>query len=164
MVTIYNTIARFHRTLENIIQLLWAEYRREHVVMMYAHTPKFMLLLFCTTFIFSTSVRELLVERTPGFTPRICGIDFREYGGKCKAIWTGNDPAHYRTVLKNAETPQILREYSSNLSIAINRLESTPIMARSGKKSIYFVENGSRRLISNYDVFNRLQLNEKKIR
>ena len=40
------------RTLTNIIALLWKEYERESVVMMFAHTPKFQLLLFCTTFVF----------------------------------------------------------------------------------------------------------------
>ena len=40
------------RTLTNIIALLWSEYQRESVVMMFAHTPNFQLLLFCTTFVF----------------------------------------------------------------------------------------------------------------
>ena len=83
-------------------------------------------LFFCLFFTFSpshsltshisTSVRELLLDNAPGFTPRVCGVDFKEYGGKCKAIWTGNDPTHYRKILTNADMPEILSSYSTNLT------------------------------------------------
>jgi hypothetical protein len=74
----------FNRTLENIVIILQAEYMRISKIEMTTQISRYKLLLFITNFPMTTSIRELLVEGTEGFSPRVCTGDFRQYGGRCK--------------------------------------------------------------------------------
>jgi hypothetical protein len=84
----------------------------------------------------TTSIRELLVEETEGFSPRISGGDFKNYGGRCKAISTTHDPKHYWNVFKKM-MPEMLRSYTNNYTEAIKYVEGWPVMARAGGKALY---------------------------
>jgi len=130
------------RSLENIFAILWSEHVREPVVAMTTSFAKYLLLLFCTCYPVTTSARQLLLESAAGFRPRVCGIDFREYGGRCKAISTSNDHSHYRSVLKKATAPELLRAYAYNATRAVNWLEGWTIMAHGGGKAVFVVHNG----------------------
>jgi hypothetical protein len=152
----------FHKTLENIVLLLHAEYKRVSVVEMTATIPRYKLLLFCTTFPMTTSIRELLVEKTDGFSPRICPVDFRNYGGRCKAISTTHDPMHHRNVFRRI-IPEMLHSYTINYTEAIKHVEGWPVMARAGGKSLYVIKHGICHTIPDMDTFNKMKLDLKRV-
>lgn len=102
------------RSMENMALILWSEFMREPVVAFTTSYAKYLLLLFCTYYPLTTSIRELLLENnTPGFNPRISNVDFREYGGKCKAMNTAHDTSHYRSVIKKTVAPDLLHTYAT---------------------------------------------------
>ena len=133
------------------------------VVNMFGHTEKYLRLLFCTTFPFTTSLREKILEGDPEVRPRVCGVDFREYGGRCKAIWTGKDPDHYRNTMK--KNNDILSHYSANLKPAEigSYFEGFTVMAHSGGKGVFVVRNGSRHTVPDLDTFNAMKLKHDEI-
>ena len=130
------------RTMTNIFKILWSEHIRESVVAMTTSHAKYLLLLFCTCFPLTFSVRQLLLERTPGFRPRVCAADFREYGGRCKAMSTSHDRTHYRSVIKKTTAPELLRTYKYNATSAVGWVEGWTVMAHVGGKSVFMVRGG----------------------
>jgi mannosyltransferase OCH1-like enzyme len=89
----------FHRTLANLIDLLYRDYLRETVILLHRHTHRMLQLLCTTNYVFTHTLRQLLIEGSQGgaiVKPRVLHDDWREYKGKCKAIHTGFDPNHYR--------------------------------------------------------------------
>ena len=90
----------FHRTLANIISLMQKDYLRETVVLLHKHTHRMLQLLCTTNYVFTASLRQLLLEGAERgevlVRPRVLHNDWKEYEGKCKAIHTGFDPNHYR--------------------------------------------------------------------
>lgn len=152
----------FNRTLENIVIILQAEYMRVSKIEMTTQISRYKLLLFITNFPMTTSIRELLVEGTEGFSPRVCSGDFRNYGGRCKAISTTHDPTHYRNVYKKT-IPEVLRSYTSNYKESIKHVEGWAVMARAGGKGLYLIKKGLCHAISDMDVFEKLKLDLKKV-
>lgn len=90
----------FHRTIRNLIDLVFKDYFRETVILLRRHTHRMVQLLCTTNYVMTASLRHLLLEdRASGqvtVSPRIMHRDWKEYKGLCKAIWTGFDQTHYR--------------------------------------------------------------------
>jgi hypothetical protein len=87
------------RVLLNIVDLVIKEYQYEFVILMKHITPPFRLMLCGTTYIFTSSIRQLLIEGNKDLNLRVLTRDFEDYGGKCKAISTGFDKDNYRKVM-----------------------------------------------------------------
>jgi hypothetical protein len=129
----------------------------------YGHVEKYLRLLFITTFPFSVSLRELILEEYPGVTPRVCKVDFREYGGRCKAISTSKNPNHYRNYLKGFV--DLLVSYSPSVSVAdlAKYYDGWVIISTAGGRGIHLVTGGRRHAVPNMDTFDQLGLKQNEI-
>jgi len=154
----------FKRTLENIVDLVFHEYNREVITIMTRHTARFRLLLCSTGYILGTTLRELLLEGNHNIQPRFStSHDFRQYGGVCKAIWTGNDHTNYRKTMQTRKGHDILHKYSNNMTAGIIHLEGHPISAHSGGRSIFLVQNQTRKAFGSLDTFNNMGFDLKHV-
>ena len=106
------------RSMANMAAILWSEFIREPVIAFTTSYAKYLLLLFCTCYPLTTTIRELLLEdnATVAFRPRIINVDFRQYGGRCKAMSTSHDFSHYRSVIKKTLAPDLLHTYVTGQS------------------------------------------------
>ena len=153
--------ALFHRTLGYIVDLLIRDYFRETVILLRKHTHRMLQLLCTTNYVFTASLRQLVLEGSAsGVTlvrPRVLHDDWREYKGKCKAIWTGNDPTHYRKIMRVGHRGHdLLRGYASSpalLQPAAKALEGWAVSANSVGRAVYVVRQGLRRVVPDYDTF-----------
>ncbi len=81
------------------------------------------------------------------WVPRISVRDFKEYGGKCKAIWTGNDPSHYSKKFKT--NPNLLKslsfhnnDHKQSLCDSLYDLNGKAVMKNEGNdRGIYYISN-----------------------
>ena len=93
-------------TLKNIVAVIKAEFSHKSVVHFTRWDPPQNLdsapqpyfdvhsaRLTANGYFLNASVNHLL--------PRVSVSDYKEYGGKCKAIWTGGDPNHYAKKMKS---------------------------------------------------------------
>jgi len=109
------------------------------------------------------TLRELLVDgltfvdsptgnSNSKYVPRICLHDFKQYGGKCKAIWTGNNPDHYAKKMKM--NPKLLKSYQ-HLAVQelIEMLDGKAVMGEGKSRSIFYVSKGVKHAFSDYETF-----------
>ena len=163
--------ALFHRTLSNIVDLMVRDYFRETVILLHKHTHRMLQLLCTTNYVFTASLRQLLLEGgATGKTtvsPRVLHDDWKEYKGKCKAIWTGNDVGHYRKIMRAGHKGHdLLRSYSTDpvlLSPAVRAVEGWAISAYASGKSIYVVQGGVKKSVPDMDTFVSLGLTVDKV-
>ena len=84
-------------------------------------------------------------ESAYALLPRILVRDFKDYGGKCKAIWTGADQSHYTKKWK--KHPMLLSSYTEHgpsLEEKLKNIANKPVMCFEGKdKGIYYVTNNT---------------------
>jgi len=96
---------------------------------------------------FSNNHNSLAVINDSEWVPRVSVRDFREYGGKCKAIWTGANPNHYSKKFKTH--PHLLKGYAdesvlgvSTLRETIQSLNNMAAMKSEGRdRGIYYISN-----------------------
>ena len=146
-------------TLHNILSVIIAEYSHKSVVHFTRWDPPHKLGLCSTTFTLTYTLRDLLLKgafngrnNSLHFLPRISVSDFKEYGGKCKAIWTGADPNHYAKKMKT--NPKLLSSYGHlDVNTIIARLNGKVVMGEGKSKSIYFVNDTTKRDFGNFDNF-----------
>lgn len=163
--------ALFHRTLSNIVDLMVRDYFRETVILLHKHTHRMLQLLCTTNYVFTSSLRQLLLESgasgQASVAPRVLHDDWREYKGKCKAIWTGSDPTHYRKIMRAGHKGHdLLRAYSSDpvlLSPAVRAVDGWAVSAYASGRSVFVVHNGAKRNVPDYDTFLALGLAPDKV-
>ena len=167
------------KTLNNSVNVILAEYTRKSVLHITRWDSPHKVGLCATMFIMTYTLRDLLltryfdgefnmfsnesrVDRMSGITnamvsgkrmlPRILVADYRIYGGKCKAIWTGADPNHYTKKMKT--NPHLHNSYlPMNVQDAIKSLDGKVVMGEGKSKSIYFVYNSTKREFGSFDNF-----------
>jgi hypothetical protein len=150
------------RALQNIVEIVKSMYLRHSVVHMTRCDVKFKP-IFCTTgFVLTYSIRELELEGAlqPDEIPRVLVNNFKEYGGKVKAISTQNDPNHYRKQLKN-HAPSFLTEMVPlNMEHFLQYLDGKAVMGDSGKE-IWLIQNGQKRTFPDYETFLKMEFTDK---
>lgn len=145
-------------TLKNIVAVVKAEFSHKSVVHFTRWDPPHKLGLCSTTFTLTYTLRDLLLTgyflnaSVNHLLPRVSVSDYKEYGGKCKAIWTGGDPNHYAKKMKS--NPRLLSSYGHlDVETIIHRLNGKVVMGEGKSKSIYFVDNTTKRDFGNFDNF-----------
>ena len=159
--------ALFSRTLANIVDLMVKDYFRETVILLHRHTHRMLQLLCTTNYVFTSSLRQLLLEGAVSgqvlVAPRILHDDWKEYKGKCKAIWTGSDPTHYRKIMRTGHKGHdLLRSYSTDpqlLSTAVKAVDGWAIPSYAAGRSILRVQGGVKKNVPDMDTFTALGLN-----
>ena len=152
----------FQRTLSNVVDVIRSQYLGKSHLHVAKWEPKHKIGLCSTMFIMTYTLREMLVDGSYSssgtatsndseWMPRISVRDFREYGGKCKAIWTGGNPNHYAKKFKTH--PHLLRDYASAMSPGVptlreivQSLNNQAVMKNEGKdRGIYYISNATYR-------------------
>ena len=166
-----------HETLKNIVAVIKAEFSQKSVIHFTRWDPPHKLGLCSTTFILTYTLRDLLLKgyfqgvagigrknsSMKHLFPRISVSDYKEYGGKCKAIWTGGDPNHYAKRMKS--NPQLLSTYGHiDVETIIHRLNGKVVMGEGKSKSIYFVDKTTKRDFGNFDNFLKCNFSMSDVR
>lgn len=147
--------------LTNIVEVITSEYRRKTVLHITRWDPPHKVGLCSTMFIMTYTLRDLLIRRYfdsynegkgKELRPRILTADYRVYGGKCKAIWTGADPDHYAKRMK--KQPNLLKSYQPlDVKALVDSLHGKVVMGEGKSKSIYYVDGQTRREFGSFDNF-----------
>lgn len=101
------------RALENIVELVTLEYKRQSVVQYEAHEGPVMLVFCCTgPNLYTTSVLEVINENHSNVSYRYIGQDFLLYGGmfKAKGFRDGDLGPRYVNLMNHGKV-QFLRKY-----------------------------------------------------
>lgn len=104
---------------------------------------------------------------------KVADVDFREYGGKFKAISVRvkDNPHHYMNTLHKKKDMGLLHSYYTDTHPEANTLtkevllswEREAIQSQNGKQ-IFVMENGFRRGIQNYETFMALNFSMTDVR
>jgi hypothetical protein len=151
----------FLKTLENVCDIIKSEYIHKSVLQMSKWDQRHKIGLCSTMFAMTYTLRELLLSGNlrNDELPKISTRDFHEYGGKCKAIWTGNDPNHYSKKMK--QNAKLLNSYSKiSISEIIADLHGKLITSEGKSKSIYYVVNNTKHEFGDYNTFLELGFGE----
>eukprot|EP01038_Epipyxis_sp_PR26KG_P008516 gene8516-11513_t len=142
----------FH-VMKNAVEIIKHEYFKESVMRSHKEAYTWEAIM-CATgpSLLTASAREVLLMDMPGVTYRLANNDFKDYGGKFKAVYVPvkNDPAHYM----NMKTV-LLSEYLPERPVTekhLKRWEGFPIQGQNGKE-IFCIVNGTKRGFPNWDSF-----------
>ena len=105
----------------------------------------------------TATARELVRDGSKGFTYKLANLDFKDYGGKFKAIYVPvkNDPNHYMRNMGKRGQSQLLKEYLPEQPVSSELLKSwqNQLVQSQNGKEIFVIDNGQKRGIPNYDTF-----------
>ena len=146
------------QTIFNIIEILRAEYYRPSVIAMARWDIKWKMVMCTTNFVMTMTLREMLLEHTifkrmnNSWIPKIHTNNFAIFGGRVKAIWTGNDPHHYMKLMVRKSIPLLLahRHVSQEQQIAF--LEGQPVQGDVGR-DIFLIRGGVKMPFGDYQTF-----------
>ena len=130
-------------------------------------------LVMCSTgpSLLTATARQALFEAGEGGEKaagmRMTNKDFRDYGGKFKAVSTrvSQQSDHYMKNLQKDRGLALLRDYAEEVPLSsqqLQALEGRAVQGHNGK-SIYFLGNGTKRAIPNMDTFQALQFSPRDI-
>jgi mannosyltransferase OCH1-like enzyme len=143
------------RTMENIVEVLKHEYIRDPVIRDLRHGYRWMCVM-CSTgpSMLTASAREVVFENPPNLVYKLVATDFRDYGGKFKAVQTRQDSKHYTKQFQSGKisllssylpeppvTPEMLKEW-----------DGEAIKSHSSKE-IFLIKDGYRRGFPDFDTF-----------
>jgi hypothetical protein len=110
----------------------------------------------------TATAREMVRDGSNGFTYKLANLDFKDYGGKFKAIYVPvkNDPNHYMRNMGKRGQSQLLKEYLPEQPVSPELLTSwqNQLVQSQNGKEIFVIDNGQKRGIPNYDTFMALNL------
>ena len=104
----------------------------------------------------TATAREVILKDIPGITYRLAGVDFRDYGGKFKAVYVPvrKNAGHYMNKMQNSHVP-LLSSYLPEPPVTQEILKNWQNQAVQGQngKEIFVIDQGKRRGIPNFDTF-----------
>lgn len=114
----------------------------------------------------TASAREVVLAN-PDTSYKLARTDFKDYGGKFKAISikVKDDPKHYMNMQNNKDM-QLLSTYLPEKSVSSSELsewEGTLVQGQNGKE-IFVVNNGKKRGIPNYGTFLKMNFTMADVR
>jgi len=114
----------------------------------------------------TASAREVVLAN-PETSYKLARTDFKDYGGKFKAISikVKDDPKHYMNMQNNKDM-HLLSVYLPEKSVSnieLSEWEGTLIQGQNGKE-IFVVNNGKKRGIPNYGTFLRMNFTMADVR
>jgi mannosyltransferase OCH1-like enzyme len=141
-------------TMANAVEILQHEYRRDTVMRFLNAAFKWEAVM-CATgpSLLTSTAREEVIKNTPGSTLKLAHNDFKDYGGKFKAVNTPvkNDPKHYMNTMNKVELlssylpePVLDAEY-------LKKWQGTPIQGQNAKE-IFLIDHGTKRSIPTFDT------------
>lgn len=103
----------------------------------------------------TASAREMVLRNDQKFTYKLANLDFRDYGGKFKAIYmpVRNDPNHYMRNM--AKKGNLLTDYAAEKPVTedlLKQWQGQLVQSQNGKE-IFVIDQGKKRGIPNYDTF-----------
>jgi mannosyltransferase OCH1-like enzyme len=103
------------------------------------------------------TAREMVRNGAKGFTYKLASLDFKDYGGKFKAIYVPvrNDPNHYMHKMGKRGQSELLTSYRPDEPVTHETLLSWQgqlVQSQNGKE-IFVMDGASRRGLPNYDTF-----------
>jgi hypothetical protein len=145
--------------IKNSVEIIVEEYHRDSVLRS-LHTSHAWEIIGCATgpTLFTATARELAFKHGKDFQYRLGGADFRDYGGRFKAVHmpVRNDPNHYmRNMNRHGGHTDLLVSYLTEKMPDESQLavwQGLPIQGQNGKQ-IFLVEKGKRRGIHDWDTF-----------
>lgn len=156
------------RTMKNIVEVLRHEYLMDPVMRDLKFAFKWMSVM-CATgpYLMTASAREVIMENPPGLKYKLANCDFRDYGGKFKAIRVllRNDPNHYMNKLEKGQI-RLLSSYMPEPPVTKEQLKSWEGEAVQGQnsKEIFVINDGKKRGIPNYDTLLALNFTMAAVR
>ncbi len=143
-------------TMHNAVEIIRGEFMRDSVLRS-LNAAYYWEAIMCSTgpSLLTASAREVIIHN-PSVSYRLANVDFKDYGGKFKAVYTPvkNDPNHYMN-MKKGKGAQFLSDYLPEAPISAEQLkqwQGRGIQAQNGKE-IFVVDGGKKRGIPNYDTF-----------
>lgn len=140
--------------MENAVEIIQHEYHRDSV-MRSLHAAFRWEAIMCATgpSLLTATAREIALKELPGVTYKLAGNDFKDYGGRFKAVSTPvkNDPKHYMNTMNKME---LLSSYLPEpvLDAAyLNKNQGLPIQGQNAKE-IFIIDHGKKRSIPNFDT------------
>lgn len=103
-------------TIENAVEIIRHEYLSDSVLRSQSGAFRWEAIM-CATgpSLLTASAREVILKDIPGVTYKLAQNDFRDYGGKFKAVYVPvkNDPSHYMHKMtgKLGSSPNLLKSY-----------------------------------------------------
>ena len=146
------------RVMENIVEILTHEYLRDPVLrdLKFAHRWA---VIMCSTgpSVFTGSAREVVHQSPPGLSYKLAREDWRDYGGKFKAIYipVRQQKDHYMNKQKADGGDDFLTSYAPEQPLTEADLRSWQGEAVQGQntKQIFVIDKLHKRGIQNWDTF-----------
>jgi len=139
-------------TMANAVEIITHEYHSDSVMRSLNAAFKWEAVM-CATgpSLLTASAREVALKEIPGVTYKLAHNDFKEYGGRFKAVSTPvkNDAKHYmnskdRLLANYLPEPVLDAEY-------LQKWQGFPIQGQNAKE-IFVIDQGKRRSIPNFDT------------
>jgi len=144
------------RTMENVVDIIRQEYLSDPVLRDIKYAPRWQTIM-CSTgpSVFTGSAREVVIQNPKGLSYKLAREDFKEYGGKFKAIYVPvrSDPKHYMNQKKTDVT--FLLSYLPEKPLTIEDLKAWQgqlVQGQNGRE-IFVMDQEKRRGIPNMDTF-----------
>lgn len=145
--------------LKNLVEIIIQEYKRDSVLRS-LNTAHAWEIIGCATgpSMLTGTARELVIRLGDKFKYRLGGADFRNYGGRFKAVHmpVRNDPNHYmRNMNRRGGHTDLLTHYLPEQMVTEEQLkvwQGKPIQGQNGKQ-IFYVDNGKKRGFNDWDTF-----------
>jgi hypothetical protein len=141
--------------MENAVEIIRHEYHRDSV-MRSLNAAFHWEAIMCATgpSLLTATAREIALKDLPDVTYKLAHTDFKEYGGRFKAVSTPvkNDPKHYMNTqnkwnLLSSYLPEPVLDEAY-----FKKWNGFPIQGQNAKE-IFVLDNGKRRGIPNFDTF-----------
>lgn len=147
--------------MRNAVEIIRHEYLQDSVLRSHYQAYRWEAIM-CATgpSLLTASAREMLLQHgaEPGVRLRLANVDFKDYGGKFKAIHVPvkNDPKHYMNMgHKRGKDTNLLSDYAPEqklTEVILHSWQNQAIQGQNGKE-IFVVDNMMRRGIPNFDTF-----------
>ncbi|KAJ1437647.1 hypothetical protein B484DRAFT_445043 [Ochromonadaceae sp. CCMP2298] len=143
------------QTMKNAVEIIKHEYHVDSVMRSLNAAFRWEVVM-CATgpSLLTGSAREVVLAGTPDAAFRLAHNDFKEYGGRFKAVskQVKHDPKHYMNTMNSMK---MLSSYLPEPALDAAYLAKWQGHAIQGQndKEIFYIDNGARRGIPNYDTF-----------
>jgi hypothetical protein len=141
--------------MANAVEIIQHEYTRSSVMRSLNAAFRWEAIM-CATgpSLLTATAREIALQELPGVTYKLAHNDFKEYGGRFKAVSTPvkNDPKHYMNTMNKLE---LLSSYLPEPVLDdayLKKWQGHPIQGQNAKE-IFVIDHGKRRSIPNFDTF-----------
>lgn len=115
-------------TIENAVEIIRHEYLSDSVLRSLTGAYRWEAIM-CATgpSLLTATAREVILKEIPGMTYKLAANDFRDYGGKFKAVYVPvkNDPSHYMHKMtgKLGSSPNLLKSYLPEQPVSAQELK-----------------------------------------